>query len=153
MKKRIAFTALLCISVFLAPRTGLTEDHLPPEEELLSLYFDEEELVETATGSPKPITQVAENVTIVTAEEIEAMHAHSLAEVLQRQSGVFVSHFGQDFLGDSSLLLLGSQRHHVLVLLDGVRINLNSNGSALTNFIPLGIIKRIEIIKGAASST
>ncbi|WP_339136644.1 MAG: TonB-dependent receptor [Candidatus Electrothrix sp. GW3-4] len=48
---------------------------------------------------------------------------------------------------------LGSQRHHVLLLLDGVRLNLNSNGRALTHFIPLGIIKRIEIIKGAASSS
>ncbi len=153
MRKRKFFNALLFLSVFLACQTVLAEDHLPPEEELLSLYFDEEQLVKTATGSPKPITQVAENVTIVTAEEIEAMHAHSLAEVLSRQSGVFVSYIGQDFHGDSRIELLGSRLHHVLVLIDGVRLNLNSSGEALTNFVPLGIIKRIEIIKGAASST
>ncbi|MCW5210951.1 TonB-dependent receptor, partial [Desulfobulbus sp. N3] len=109
--------------------------------------------VETATRSPKPMAQVAENVTIVTAEEIEAMHAHTLAEILSWQSGVFVDFFGQDFFGDSIIRLLGSRRHHVLLLLDGVRLNQNSSGSALTHFIPVNIIKRIEIIKGAASST
>ncbi len=154
MKQKLLFlTSLLQIVTFLAVQPSLAENNMQQEDELLSMYFDEDELVETATGSPKPITQVAENVTIITAEEIEAMRVHTLAEVLKRQPGVFVNFFGQDFLGDSSLLLLGSRRHHVLLLLDGVRLNLNSSGSALTSFVPLGIIKRIEIIKGAASST
>ncbi len=153
IKRHLPLTALLLLTPFLAAQPALSTNNVVQEDELLSMYFDDAELVETATGSPKPITQVAENVTIVTAEEIEAMRAHTLAEVLNRQPGVFIQFFGQDFLGDSSLMLSGSQRHHVLVLLDGVRLNLNSNGSSLTSFIPLGIIKRIEIIKGAASST
>ena len=123
------------------------------DDELLSLYFDEKQLVEASTHSLKPINYVAENVTIVTQKEIEAMHAHTLADVLKRQPGVFINYFGQDFLGTASILLQGSQRHHVLFLLDGVRLNQSSGGYAVTNFIPLGIIKRIEIIKGAASST
>lgn len=41
----------------------------------------------------------------------------------------------------------------MLLLLDGVRLNQNSSGAALSHFIPLGIIKRVEIIKGAASSS
>ncbi len=153
MKSDNLLAALLLLTTFLAAPPALASNTTHQEEKLLNLYFDEEELVETATRSPKPIIQVAENVTIVTAKEIEAMHAHTLAEVLNRQSGVFINHFGQDFLGDSALRLLGSERHHALLLLDGVRLNQNSSGYALTNFIPLGIIKRIEIIKGAASST
>ncbi len=153
IKRHLLLTALLLLTPFLAAQPALSTNNVVQEDELLSMYFDDAELVETATGSPKPITQVAENVTIVTAEEIEAMRAHTLAEVLSRQSGVFISFFGQDFLGDSAVNLLGSRRHHVLLLLDGVRLNLNSGGYALTDTIPLGIIKRIEIIKGAASST
>ncbi len=153
MKIALPLNVLFLFVTFLVVQPALAENTMHQEEELLSMYFDEDELVETATGSPKPISQVAENVTIVTAEEIEAMRAHTLAEVLNRQPGVFISYFGQDFLGDSALFLLGSRQHHVLLLLDGVRLNLNSSGSALTSFIPLGIIKRIEIIKGAASST
>ncbi|RWX45029.1 vitamin B12 transporter [Candidatus Electrothrix aarhusensis] len=153
MKSDNPLAVLLLLTAFLSVPPALAYNNTYQENKLLKMYFDEEELVETATRSPKPITQVAENVTIVTAEKIEAMHAHTLAEVLNRQSGVFVDFFGQDFLGDSILRLLGSQRHHVLLLLDGVRLNINSSGAALTNFIPISIIKRIEIIKGAASST
>ncbi|XCN73443.1 MAG: TonB-dependent receptor [Candidatus Electrothrix aestuarii] len=152
MKSDNSLAILLLLATFLtAPSARANTPY--QDEKLLELYFDEEELVETATRSPKPISQVAENVTIVTAEEIEAMHAHTLAEVLNRQSGVFVDFFGQDFLGDAAVRLLGTGRHHVLLLLDGVRLNQNSSGFALTSFIPIGIIKRIEIIKGAASSS
>lgn len=152
MKSYTPFAVFLLLTTSLAaPSARASTAH--QEEKLLELYFDEDQLVETATRSPKPITQVAENVTIVTAEEIEAMHAHTLAEVLNRQSGVFIDFFGQDFLGDAAIRLLGTGRHHVLLLLDGVRLNQNSSGYALIDFIPLGIIKRIEIIKGAASSS
>ncbi|WP_028583406.1 TonB-dependent receptor plug domain-containing protein [Desulfogranum mediterraneum] len=147
---------LLLLTSLLACQPLLAETAAPPssqEEELLSMYFEEEQLVESSSRSLKPLSQVAENVTVVTAKEIEQMRAHTLAEVLSRQPGVFVTFWGQDFLGTASVSLQGSQRHHVLLLLDGVRLNHNSNGFALTSFIPLGIIKRIEIIKGAASST
>ncbi|MCI5123065.1 MAG: hypothetical protein D3925_00960, partial [Candidatus Electrothrix sp. AR5] len=151
MKSDNLLTAFLLLTTFLAAPPALADNNTPQKVDPLNEWYVEE--VETATRSPKPMAQVAENVTIVTAEEIEAMRAHTLAEVLKRQSGVFVSFFGQDFLGDATVTLLGSRRHHVLLLLDGVRLNLNSSGDALTSFIPLSIIKRIEIIKGAASST
>jgi vitamin B12 transporter len=119
---------------------------------LLAMYFDDSQMVEVATRAPKPMRQVAENVSIITAEDIRAMHAHSVAEILSRESGVFVPFSGREIIGDEPLHLLGTQRQQMLMLLDGVRINLNSNGYALPNFIPVGIIKRIEIIKGPASS-
>lgn len=153
MKSYTPLTVLLFLSTFSAVPPALADNTTNHEDMLLELYFDEEDLVETATHSPKPITQVAENVTVITAEEIEAMHAHTLAEVLKRHSGVFVDFFGQDFLGDAAIRLVGTGRHHVLLLLDGVRLNKNASGYALTDFIPLGIVKRIEIIKGAASSS
>ncbi|MCI5222518.1 MAG: TonB-dependent receptor [Candidatus Electrothrix sp. AR4] len=153
MKSDNPLAVLLLLTIFFAVSPALADNNTHQEDELLYMYFDEEELVETATRSPKPITQVAENVIIVTAEEIETMRAHSLAEVLNRQPGLFINYLGQDFIGDSALRLLGPERHHVLLLLDGVRLNQSSSGYALTSFIPLGIIKRIEIIKGAASST
>lgn len=153
MIKKYPLATLFLLTALVVAQPALSAEDLSHEDQLLSMYFSEDELVETATRSPKPISQVAENVTIITAEEIEAMRAHTLDEVLNRQAGVFVSFDGQDFLGHASHHLLGTRRHHVLLLVDGVRLNLSSNGYGLTNFIPLGIIKRIEIIKGAASST
>jgi outer membrane receptor for ferrienterochelin and colicin len=46
-------------------------------------------LIETATRAPKSITQIAENVTIITAEDISRMHAHSIDDILNRVSGLF----------------------------------------------------------------
>ncbi len=123
------------------------------EDELLSMYFAEDELVESATRAPKPLRQVAENVTIITAEEIQRMNAHSVAEVLNRVSGVFVSFNGQDFNSSASLHIQESAFENVLVLIDGLRWNFAVGGMAVTNSIPVEIISRIEVIKGPGSST
>lgn len=118
----------------------------------MSIYFDDSQMVEVATRAPKPLRQVAENVSIITADDIAAMHAHTVSEVLSRESAIFMTFFGQDFGSTTKNYTLGSDSYHTLVLIDGVRLNGGSGGDAFTNFMPLGIIKRIEIIKGPASS-
>jgi vitamin B12 transporter len=47
----------------------------------------------------------------------------------------------------------GAENRHTLIMIDGVRLNNASGGDALTNGLPLGIIKRVEVIKGPASSS
>jgi vitamin B12 transporter len=122
------------------------------EMDILRLFYKEKDLlVVSPTRYPKPISQVAENITVITAKDIEGMNAHTVAEVLNRVSGIFVS-FNQDFGAPSVLNIQGSEQRHVLVLLDGVPWNFLTSGSAETNSIPAGIIERIEIIKGPASS-
>ncbi|MBU4260737.1 MAG: TonB-dependent receptor [Proteobacteria bacterium] len=146
------FSALLTVTFSSQPLLAADEP-LSENNDPLSLYFDADATEETTTRAPKPLSQVAENVSIITADEINAMHAHTLAEVLDRQAGMFMEFSGRDFFGDSKTRILGTRKQHALYLLDGVRINLNSSGAAITNFIPITIIKRIEIIKGPASST
>jgi len=119
------------------------------------LYFSDEPIVEATSHYPKSLSRIAENVTIITAEQIEAANVHTLAEILDRAAGVFVSYNGQDFGSSATLFIHGStisHNHHTLVLLDGVKYNYSSSGTAETNGIPVAIIKRMEIIKGPASS-
>ncbi len=126
------------------------------QESSLSMFFDDEMLVETASRHPKPLTEVAENLTVVNAAAIESMNAHTLYEVLARVPGLFVTYDGMDFGSDASLTIHGASSedlHRILVLLDGVRLNLSSNGNAILNGIPVSIIERLEIIKGPASSS
>jgi vitamin B12 transporter len=122
------------------------------EMKILGMFYKEKDLVITPTGHPKPISQVAENITVVTAKEIEEMNAHTVAEVLNRIPGLFVN-FNQDFGASSLIFIQGSEPRHVLVLVDGFRWNFLADGSAETNSIPVGVIDRIEVIKGPASST
>jgi len=151
-KGYLKFIFLAVLSLPAASVSGQEAVQPEAQQEPFSLYFDESQLVEVTTRTPKPITQVAENVSIITAEDIERMHAHTVNEVLNRVGGVFVAWFGQDFGGSSAVSILGSREYHTLALLDGVRINNASGGTPFFNFIPIGIVKRIEIIKGPASS-
>jgi vitamin B12 transporter len=124
-----------------------------PEEEMqiLRLFYNEKDLVVSPTRYPKPISQAAENITVITAKDIEDMNAHTVAEVLNRVSGILVN-FNQDFGATSLIYVQSCEIKHVIVLLDGVTWNYLNSGSAETNSIPVGIIERIEIIKGPVSS-
>ncbi|MDP3695896.1 MAG: TonB-dependent receptor [Desulfocapsaceae bacterium] len=141
----LAATLLCC-----APATQVAQAADP--EPLLAMYFDDSQMVTVATRSAKPITQVAENVTIISDEEIAAIHAQSLSEVLDRVAGLSVSGHPADFNGSSYVYIQGSREEHVLVLIDGVRLNSAMSGAADLSHIPLRIIKRIEIVKGPGSA-
>ena len=62
------------------------------------MFWEEKDLfVQTATRNEKPISQVAENMTVITAKDIEDMNVHTVVEVLNRVTGVFVESPGRGF--------------------------------------------------------
>jgi len=122
------------------------------EMKILRMFYREKDLVVSPTRHPKSVSQVAENITVATAREIEEMNAHTVAEVLNRIPGLFVN-FNQDFGAASLIQTQGSEERHVLVLVDDIPWNFLASGAAETNSIPVGIIERIEVIKGPASSS
>jgi vitamin B12 transporter len=152
-------TGLALIVLALIP--GMSAAAGDGERSLQELYFPDDVMVESATRSPKPISQVPENVTVVTEAEIRAMNAHTLAEVLNRVTGVFAQffgfHFGANALahiqgsGETQWFLNGSADLNVTVLVDGMPWNSMNAGPILAT-IPVGVIDRIEVVKGPASS-
>lgn len=125
-----------------------------PEEEMkmLRLFYKEEELVVTPTRNPKPVSQVAENITVITSEDIEMMNAHTLSDVLNTASGVQVFTGGASPGSISQVLIQGSEARHVTVFLDGINLNNLSDNVAELGVMPVQNIEKIEIIKGPASS-
>lgn len=151
---RYLFTGILLLFLFLTGviffcRTAVAQSL--EEMQDLRLFYKENDLVVSATRHPKPVSQAAENITVITAKDIEAMNAHTVAEALNRVPGLFIN-FYHDFGATSLIMIQGSEQRHILTLLDGIPWNLMNEGSAETNSIPTGIIERIEIIKGPASS-
>ena len=120
--------------------------------DLLLFYEYEDLLVEAPTRRPTKIRYVAENISVITAAEIEAMNAHSVNEILKTVNGMDVFFRGGHFGGSASLGIHASNYRHTLLLLDGVRLNDVDAGYPQTAGIPVQIIDRIEIIKGPASS-
>ncbi|MBA4371451.1 MAG: hypothetical protein C0402_01170 [Thermodesulfovibrio sp.] len=147
-KAIISVLSTLLIIVSSINAFGLSE----AEKTFLSMYFTDAELVVvSATRSLKSITRVAENVEVVTREDIELMNAHTVADVLNRITGVQMRNDGGT--GAVSMVhLQGSNPEHVAVFMDGVRINYLNSNFAESGSLPVQLVEKIEIIKGAASS-
>ncbi|HEY3309503.1 MAG TPA: TonB-dependent receptor [Desulfuromonadaceae bacterium] len=142
-----ALLTILCLALCLLPYIAWGED----DEETLGLFNAWQESSTTASRAPKPLSQTAENVTIVTAKEIEALNAHTLADVLDTIPGIQTWHYG----GPGSVALTSIQssaNNHMLVMVDGAPLNSLAENVSDISLIPARIIERIEIIKGAASS-
>lgn len=139
-----AFAAPLCMAALVSAQSD-------EEMDILRMIYKDQDLV-TPTRSPKPISQVAENITVIDADEIEAIGAHTLADVLLHVTGVQVDIQG----GPGSItnaLIQGSDQRHVRVIMDGVTLNNLSDNFPDIGAIPVQRIERVEIIKGPASST
>ncbi len=148
MRISISAAITFCLTLSGAPALAQTAE----EKSFLSLYFSEEELVvQSATRSPQALSRVAENMTVVTAAEIERMNAHTLADVLNTVPGVEVAMIAGPGSA-SSIGILGSTPAHVTVILDGVVINDLWGPRAEIGNIPVQNIEKIEIVKGPASS-
>ncbi|GAB4387355.1 MAG: TonB-dependent receptor [Thermodesulfovibrionales bacterium] len=144
--------ALTAILIFVSAFPATARAAISEREFKTLLIFFEDKVVVSATRYEKRASKTAENVVVVTAEEIERMNAHTLADVLNTVPGVQVAEVGG--LGiPPTYGILGSETRHVLVLIDGVDVRTLSDGVADTGAIPVQNIERIEIIKGPASST
>ena len=132
---------------FPMPVIAQTDDE--QEKAFVSMFNDQS--VVTATRSSKPLSQVAEDVTIITASDIKLSGAHTLVDVLNNITGVQVFTTGGPG-SIASVSLQGSDSRHVTVAIDGVIINTLSDNTADIAAIPVQNIERIEIIKGPASS-
>jgi vitamin B12 transporter len=152
MNKGIAALCILAIAVCLLGFNTSAHAFSTDEEDYLSLYFSKEELtVESATRSPQLVSRVADNITVVTAADIERMNAHTLADVLNTIPGVEVWMSGGPGQA-AQVTILGSNERHVTVIIDGIVINSLWSGTSDVGQIPVQNIEKIEIIKGPASS-
>lgn len=121
------------------------------EEKYLYMYYREEDLVETPTRAPKHLSDVAENMTVIKAKDIEEMNAHTLADILYNITGVEIDTLttpGNQFFPS----IQGSNFNQVLVLMDGIILNNLYENLAYIGTIPVQHIRQVEIIKGPASS-
>lgn len=138
---------LLILLCFTAMPLFAADDAL---EQLGIIESAGDSLVSTAR-TPRPASRVAENITVITSDDIERLNAHTLADVLQTVPGIQL-----DYLRTPSTFTFfnvqGALNTTVLVLVDGIRQNDFDQNMAIPGLIPVQQIERIEIIKGAASA-
>jgi vitamin B12 transporter len=110
------------------------------------------EVVVTASRQPTRTNELLSDVTVIGREEIEAAGpAAAVIDVLGRQPGVEI--FRNGGIGTASnVMIRGTASKHVVLLVDGVRVNSATMGYTSWAHIPLQQIEHIEILRGAASS-
>lgn len=110
-----------------------------------------EPVVVTATRTEIPASQALASVELITREELQRSPASDLGDALRLRAGVEVARLGGPGQ-QTSLFLRGTESNHVLVLVDGLRINPGTIGSAAIQNIAPELVERIEIVKGPRST-
>jgi len=125
------------------------------EEDLFLLYGDED-IVSIATGTYQPITKAPSTATIITAEDIEAMGAITMDEVLESVPGLHVVPSTLDRMNPVYTIrgLYTGQNPQVLFMLNGKRITPSTftGGLSVNSNMNVENISRIEVIRGPGSA-
>lgn len=111
-----------------------------------------DDMVVTANRFPQPISSILAPVDVVTRNDIDRWQSTNLNDVMRRLPGVNIAQTGGPGQ-QSSLFIRGTDARHVLVLVDGVRLNQSGiSGSSDLSQIPVSLVQRIEYIRGPRSA-
>lgn len=110
--------------------------------------------VTISTGTPKPNFRSAGSTNVVTEEQIRAMGATELHEILETVPGIHASlqPVTNDYLY-SVRGIANSNNSQMLILLNGTRITSPFRGSVESSLdLPVAAIHRVEVIRGPGSA-
>jgi vitamin B12 transporter len=107
-------------------------------------------VVVTASRGAESLATVTNSMTVMTADDIAALGSHSLGEVLRFVPGVAVEGAGREG-ALTSLFSRGGESDYNLVLIDGVRANLDGGVFDFSRLAGAEI-DRVEVVRGAQSS-
>ena len=125
------------------------------EEDELALVYGDKSTVSIATGNQQPLRRAPAVATVITTEDIAAMGATDLDEVLEAVPGIHVSRSANSY---SSIYVIrgiySAQNPQVLMLLNGIPMTTTfiGNKGNLWGGYPVEHIARIEIIRGPGSA-
>lgn len=139
---------LSALILLLASKSAFAQK-LNDSDSLKTFLFPE--IVITATRTPISPKDSPSPVEVITGDDVRKMNAVTLADVLRSSGGVFLQEYGaQGALKTASFR--GTSSQHLLVLLNGNRINNFQNNLVDFGLLPVGGIDRIEILRGGSSA-
>src|SRR5574340_1581423 len=127
----------------------------PSEEEELALAYGDKSFVRIASGARQPIARAPSVATVITAEDIAAIGAADLDEVLETVPGLHVARSTAAYNPIYTIRGIHTQYNpQVLMLMNGIPITsvYTGNRSQIWGGMPGENIARIEVIRGPGSA-
>lgn len=117
-------------------------------------YRQLDQVIVTANRLQQKQSSTGKMVTVINQEILARNAGKNLSEIINYQAGVFINGAGNNLGTNPDIYLRGSGLGNTLILLDGVPMNDPSqiNNTFDLNMISLGMIERVEILKGAQST-
>ncbi len=141
INKKALFLAL-SVPLFVIPWIAWASDEKPDTNGSCEYLF--EDVVGAATRSEIPEQDIAANITVITAEEIDKIPASTAADAIRRLPGVFVVFKGRPG-SVAAARIQGSDSRHVAVYRDRVSLGQLANPRAVLSSIPIDAIEKIEV--------
>jgi outer membrane receptor protein involved in Fe transport len=144
---------MLCLS--LLQGIGVAAQESTEEEDALLQIYGGKDMISIATGSKQPVSKAPAVASVVTAEEIKAIGATDLDEVLETVPGL---HVARSALGYNPIYTVrgvySNYNPQVLVLINGIPITNLYVGDRNRTWggMPVQAIARIEVIRGPGSA-
>jgi outer membrane receptor for ferrienterochelin and colicins len=142
------------VPVHAAPQSDKV-DLTQAEEEELALAYGDKSFVNIATGTRQPIARAPSVATVVTAEDIKAIGAANLDEVLETVPGLHVARSPSGYNPIYTIRgIYTPYNPQVLMLVNGIPITGVTFGdrSQIWAGFPVENIARIEVIRGPGSA-
>ena len=108
-------------------------------------------VVVSASRMEQPLSEVLSSVSVITRAEIDKSQAVTLADLLQGEAGFEYGRSGGPGT-TTSFFLRGQESKNVVVLIDGVRSQIDGNASLTVTDVPLAQVERIEVLRGNAGA-
>ncbi len=161
MSRSTSFVAASLLALFASASVAIAEEaadvevpDVPAARATDAAFEDAEEMVVSGTPAPRPATSIPNATTVLEGDALEASLSLSLDEALRYVPGLQVTRQGGRG-GRSELYLRGLDPNHVVVLVDGIRLNdpTNSRGGSFDpTTLALLDIERVEIVRGPLST-
>ncbi|MBS9773947.1 MAG: TonB-dependent receptor [Tenacibaculum sp.] len=105
----------------------------------------------TSSRIDLPFKKNSRTIKVISSQEIKKSVATNLPELLQQVAGIDIRRRGTSGM-QSDLYIRGGGFDQTLILIDGIKVENPQTGHHTMNMaLPLDVIERIEIVKGAAA--
>lgn len=155
MKYIVFIISLLIVFCFIFSHNAKAQETDKELEFLLDLDIEDLTVV-VASKKAEKFADAPSVINVVTAEEIKSYGATDILDVLNRVTSIQT--FGSNFLPDNVVSIRGQSLthndNHILVLINGRPFRDGISGGfnfPLYKSIPIGMVERIEIIRGPGS--